>query len=156
MDQYVNDILNSTPGDTEAVTVQPDGRWSIQRDPETTTNRNSNPTPSDDDDDDDDDLVEIAGEKPEIRPKVETLTPHSVRTPPLSSREESSGPRSNKRPREDVIDLTFSDDEAPAPKQSRLPASSSLASTGRPPERFRFQLPPPGPSPDYERYNSTF
>lgn len=143
LDQYVNDILNSTPIDTEAVTVQPDGQWAIQKETET-NQRKSNPTPSDDDDDDDGDLVEL-GDKPNIRPKVETLTPHSVRTPPLSSREESSAPsasRSSKRPREDVIDLTLSDDEAPAPKAPRLPVPSSSV---RPPDRYQFHLPPPGP-----------
>ncbi|KAK4945182.1 E3 SUMO-protein ligase pli1 [Elasticomyces elasticus] len=161
MDQYVNDILNATPGDTEAVTVQPDGQWSIQKDAETTTNRNSNPTPSDDEDDDDDDLVEIGGERSEIRPKVETLTPNSVRTPPLSYRADSNAPSgirsSTKRSREDVIDLTLSDDEGPAIKQPRLPAPSSVPSTSRPPDRFRFQLPPPNSSsPEYHRFDSNF
>ncbi|KIW47067.1 hypothetical protein, variant 1 [Exophiala oligosperma] len=154
LDQYVNDILNSTSMDTEAVTVQPDGRWSIQTEGDNSNQRKSNPTPSDDDDDDDD-LVEL-GDKPDPRPKVETLTPHSVRTPPLSSREESSAPsasRPNKRQREDVIDLTLSDDEAPAPKARRLP--DPVASTVRSPDRYHFHLPPPNP-PSYttNRFNS--
>jgi len=148
LDQYVNDILNSTPTDTEAVTVQPDGLWAIHKENETSNQRKSNPTPSDDDDDDDDDdgdLVEL-GDKPNIRPKVEALTPHSVRTPPLSSREESSAPSASrsKRPREDVIDLTLSDDEAPAPKAPRLPVPAHSSSV-RPPDRYHFHLPPPGP-----------
>ncbi|KAK5206074.1 E3 SUMO-protein ligase pli1 [Exophiala xenobiotica] len=156
LDQYVNDILNSTPTDTEAVTVQPDGQWAIQKETESSNQRKHNPTPSDDDydDDDDGDLVEI-GDKPNIRLKVETLTPRSVRTPPFSSREESSAPSasrsSNKRPREDVIDLTLSDDEAPAPKAPKLPVPSSSV---RPPERYHFQLPPPSaPSYNFDRFN---
>ncbi|KIW10298.1 hypothetical protein PV08_11260 [Exophiala spinifera] len=154
LDQYVNDILNSTPLDTEAVTVQPDGRWSIHTEGDNTNQRKSNPTPSDDDDDDDEDLVEL-GDKRDARPKVETLTPYSVRTPPLSSREDSSAPsasRSNKRPREDVIDLTLSDDEAPAPKARRL--IDPVASTVRPPDRYHFQLPPNPPSYTTNRFNS--
>lgn len=144
LDQYVNDILNSTPMDTEAVTVQPDGRWSIHTESDNSNQRKPNPTPSDDDDDDED-LVELR-DKPDPRPKIETLTPHSVRTPPLSSREESSAPsasRSNKRPREDVIDLTLSDDEAPAPKARRFP--DPVVSSVRPPDRYHFHLPPPNP-----------
>ena len=158
LDQYVNDILNSTSPDIEAVTIEPDGRWHIQKESEG-TNRKPNPTPSDDDDDDED-LVEIR-EKPEYRPKVETLTPHSVRTPPMSSREDSTAPsasRSNKRPREDVIDLTLSDeDDAPVPKTQRTSFSTSVPTrTQPPPDRYHFQLPPPGPPPyDFDRFTNS-
>ncbi|OAG35373.1 hypothetical protein AYO21_10444 [Fonsecaea monophora] len=141
LDQYVNDILNLTPRSVEAVNVDPDGRWHIQNENETSSRR-SNPTPSEDDDGDDDnndgdddgDLVELRI-GPSFRPSnVETLTPHSVKTPPLSSREVSTAPsgskpsaQTRKRPRE-VIDLTLSDDDddEPPPKVSRASNSSSV------------------------------
>src|ERR1700761_2137653 len=91
LDQYVNDILNLTPRDVEAVTVEPKGTWHIQSQADNTGGRTSNPTPSDDEEEDDD-LVEIGNGLGFRPPKLETLTPHSVRTPPLSSREESSAP----------------------------------------------------------------
>jgi E3 SUMO-protein ligase PIAS1 len=161
LDQYVNDILNLTPKGVEAVTLEPNGTWHIESQADNSTGRKSNPTPSDDEEDDD--LVEIGNGSGFRPPKLETLTPHSVRTPPLSSREESSAPSasrpsatSNKRPR-DVIDLTLSEDEddgQPAPKVHRpssVPSDQIISSAGpRPPassERYYFHLPPPGPPP---------
>ncbi|EXJ86556.1 hypothetical protein A1O3_03509 [Capronia epimyces CBS 606.96] len=170
LDLYVNDILNSTPQDVEAVAVEPDGRWHIQRDQDGST-RNTNPTPSDDDEDDDDDLVEIAGQT-DHRLKVEALTPHSVRTPPLSSREDSTVPsasrsasRPSKRPREEVIDLTLSEDDddddeddQPAPKQPRTGGTPSDPSRPRSAaDRFisfqTFHIPVPSPSQHLNKIN---
>ena len=158
LDQYVNDILNLTPTSVEAVTVEPNGTWHIQSQSDDTGARKSNPTPSDDGDDDD--LVEIGNGSGFQLPKVETLTPHSVRTPPLSSREDSTAPSvsrpsasGNKRPR-DVIDLTLSDDEEDVrpPKVPRTSSASSdaIVSSSRlppPSDRYYFNLPPPGPPP---------
>ncbi|KAL2428979.1 E3 SUMO-protein ligase pli1 [Exophiala dermatitidis] len=157
LDLYVNDILNSTPQDIDAVAVEPDGRWHIQKDNDE-PNHNGNPTPSEEDDDED--LVVMPG-RTEHRPlKVEALTPHSVRTPPLSSREDSTAPsasRQNKRPRADVIDLTLSDDdEQPPPKQSRPSDTLSGASASRPrpaTERYGFQMPSHSSSPTLTRFN---
>lgn len=171
LDQYVNDILNLTPKSVESVAVEPSGTWHIQSQPDNPGGRKSNPTPSDDDDDDDDDIVEISN-VPRMGPtKLETLTPHSVRTPPLSSREDSTAPsasrpatNTNKRQR-DVIDLTFSDDEdgRQAPKAPRISDSASSdaiisSSRPRPPsnDRYYFHLPPPGPPPyNFDRFNPT-
>ncbi|EXJ80340.1 hypothetical protein A1O1_08484 [Capronia coronata CBS 617.96] len=161
LDLYVNDILNSTPDDVEAVAVEPDGRWHIQRDDDA-SNRNTNPTPSDDDEDDDDDedLVVIPG-RADYKAKVETLTPHSVRTPPLSSREDSTVPstsRHAKRPRENVIDLTLSDDDddQPAPKQPRTTETPSDLTRSRPvSDRFNFQMPMHSPSQIPNRFNTS-
>jgi len=148
LDQYVNDILNLTPKGVEAVTVEPNGTWHIQSQGENTGGRTSNPTPSDDGDDDD--LVEISNGSGFQLPKLETLTPLSVRTPPFSSREESTAPSTsrpstngNKRPRGDVIDLTLSDDEddSRAPKLPRMSSVSSdaiVSSSRRPPPSDRF------------------
>ena len=158
LDQYVNDILRATSQDTEAVTISPDGRWHIQKE-DTGPKRNGNPTPSDDEDDD---LVEIQDD-PYVKPKLETFSFRNVGTPPLSSREDSrapstSAPRSsNKRSRDNVIDLTLSDDDdAPAPKQHR--AAPPLDIRSRPPEnRYHFQLPPPHPSVfNFDRFNPSF
>jgi len=159
LDQYVDDILRSTPRDAEGVVVQPDGQW-LQQD-SARSNPNSNPTPSDDDDDDDDEIVEIL-DKAEVKPKIEALTPHSVRTP-LSSREDSNAPssRPHKRSRNDVIDLTLSDDEETPP--AKVPKSSEPLSAPprvRPPAaRYQFHLPPPGSasaSYNLERFNPSF
>ena len=172
LDQYVNDILNLTPKDVESVSVEPDGKWHIPTPAENPGGRTSNPTPSDDDDDDED-LVEISNGPSFLTPKLETLIPHSVRTPPLSSREDSMAPSAsraststNKRPRGDVIDLTLSDDEdggGPATKIPRTDSASSdrvvSSSRARPPapsDRYYFQLPPPGPPPyNFDRFHPT-
>ena len=169
LDQYVNDILNNTPKTVEAVTLEPTGAWHLQLQADNDAGRASNPTPSndgddDDDDDDDDDLVEIGNGPGFHAPKLETLTPHSVRTPPLSSREESSAP-STSRPSttghkraHNVIDLTLSDEEDDGGSAPKVPRTDSASldrvvssSRGRPSasaDRYSFQyLPPPGPPP---------
>jgi E3 SUMO-protein ligase PIAS1 len=103
LDHYVQNILDSTSPDTEQVTLEPDGTWSAQKEePNNSSHRNSNPTPSDDEDDDD--LVEIPGMRLSFnRNPFQPLTPSSVPTPPQSSVQ--------KRAREEVIDLTLSDDD---------------------------------------------
>ncbi len=149
VDQYVNNILQSTPEHVEAVVVQPDGQWAVQTNPDG-SNRNSNPTPSEDGDDED--LLEIQ-EKVDPQPKVETLTPHSVRTPPLSSSDASgaqSASRTAKRPREEVIDLTLSDDDEPPTKSSRGSYSTSQTPGTRASERLTFQMPPGRPLPHFD------
>ena len=155
LDHYVQDILNTTSKDTEQVTVEPDGNWSRQGAAQTNaTNRTSNPTPSDDDDDDD--LVVIPDTRKQSAPinLFKALTPSSVRTPPInSSREDSSSaPRtSTKRPREEVIDLTLSDDDDhPAPvKRPSMGSSTSASFRARPPDRYQFDFQPPLPPPSF-------
>jgi E3 SUMO-protein ligase PIAS1 len=170
LDQYVNDILRLTPKSVESVVVEPTGEWQIEKPTESGSTRKSNPTPSDDDDDDD--IVEITNTSTMVQPKLETLTPHSVRTPPLSSREDSSVPSasrpsapstSSKRPHA-VVDLTLSDDEEdarPAPKAPRLsslsedPIISSARVQNPTPDRYQFSFPPPLPrSYNFDRYTS--
>ena len=170
LDQYVNDILNLTPKEVEAVNVEPNGTWHILSQNDNPGGRTSNPTPSDDEEDDD--LVEI-GNGPGFRvPKLEALTPHSVRTPPLSSREDSTAPsisrpstNTNKRT-SDVIDLTLSDDEDDSRSARKIPRTNSVSSDqiisstrARPPapsDRYYFHLPPPGPPPyNFDRFPST-
>lgn len=165
LDMYVNDILTSTRRDIDAVTIAPDGKWYLPKNDSSASevSGRGNPTPSDDEDDD---LVEIRDEPDPPRARVEMLTPHSVRTPPLSSREESrapstSAPRSSqKRPREDFIDLTLSDDEdGPAPKAQRTMAPNSDNSSRSEPtqDRYYFQLPRPDLPPyNYDRFGSSY
>lgn len=185
LDQYVQDILQSTAKDTEQVVVEPDGKWSTQSASQQNTNgRTSNPTPTSDDDDD---LVVVnfSSTAPTSNP-FQALTPSSVRTPPIRSREDSaatsSATRSNKRPRREVIDLTLSDDDEP-PRPTKRPsttthslsqiashtstngssnASPTMSFRARPPEqstqqreRYHFHLPPPGPSTNFN-YDSRF
>lgn len=120
LDQYVLDILDHTSADVEQVTIEPDGAWS-QGDsakPQPTSNkkRKLNATP---DSDDDDDLVLIEDSRPTGNSYItQTLTPSSVRTPPLngSGREDSVATSNtrrsvSKRPRQEVIDLTLDDDD---------------------------------------------
>ncbi|KJZ73377.1 hypothetical protein HIM_07171 [Hirsutella minnesotensis 3608] len=125
VDDYVKDILENTPKDLEAVTIEPNGRWKVK-------------TPQDDRQDsnrgtslDDDDLVEISeGVATAVR-RLETpkATP-SVRTPASSGRDGSaSGPRgtasvSAKRPAAAVIDLTAdSDDDEPIQRPRKRQAT---------------------------------
>ncbi|ETN40859.1 uncharacterized protein HMPREF1541_05139 [Cyphellophora europaea CBS 101466] len=185
LDQYVLDILNNTSKDTEQVTVEPDGKWSLGQTDNTTPaasnkKRKLNATP---DSDDDDDLVVIDDSRPFTNGSTitQTLTPSSVRTPPLNGREDSvatSQRSASKRPRQEVIDLTLSDDEddqdaRPPVKRtstttnpytaSSIGSSSLAAFRSRPPDaaplqppsnRYSFQLPPIS-SPHSFNFNSS-
>lgn len=121
VDQYILDILSSTGKDVEQVTVEPDGRWHLDSNntpAPTNRKRKANATP---DSDDDNELI-MLGDSPPIMNGTalngQTLTPMSVRTPPINGRESSvatSHRSTSKRPRQDthkeVIDLTLSDDD---------------------------------------------
>ncbi|KAL2830637.1 transport protein particle component-domain-containing protein [Aspergillus pseudoustus] len=112
VDQYVDDILCSTPLDVEQVIIEPDGTWSNPKEEVPASGPNSI-TPATDDDDD---LIEIR--EPGVTPvKQEPLSvPLDSFQPnqqtPARSREQSSAwsTATNKRPAP-VIDLTASDDE---------------------------------------------
>jgi E3 SUMO-protein ligase PIAS1 len=176
LDHYVKDILDSTGKDTEQVIVEPDGQWSTQNAAQPNPSRPSNPTPTSDSDDDLV-VVETAQHNSRSNP-FQSLTPSSVRTPPMRSREDSAAAssvsRSSKRPRE-VIDLTLSDDDEP-PRPTKRPSgnintlsqiashsstnstsspSQSMSFRSRPPEqpmqreRYKFHLPPPVPSANF-------
>ena len=140
--RYVGDILRSTPRLVEQVTIEPDGMWSQVLQNET-SGRNGTQSS-----DEDDDLVEIQNMPRLTAIKDEAFpTPTSMaRTPPYSSREQSSSsaaPRSNtaKRAISQVIDLTFSSDEEDqghrppkrqAIQRSSTGFSSSYTSSGTP------------------------
>ncbi|KAF2093968.1 hypothetical protein NA57DRAFT_80973 [Rhizodiscina lignyota] len=126
VDQYVEEILRETSKSTEQVTIEPNGVWKVSAE-STSNSRNSAP---DDDDDDSDDLVEISGYRLKDLKAETPVTPYSfTNTPPLpdptSATRNGTGGAGSKRKAE-VIDLTLSDDDAPAPKR---PVHSSARSS---------------------------
>jgi E3 SUMO-protein ligase PIAS1 len=171
LDQYVQDILNNTSDDTEQVTIEPDGRWHLgDSKPQASSNkkRKLNSTP---DSDDDEDIVLIGDVRPTNTHTSQILTPSSVRTPPVNGREDSvatsnTNRSASKRPRQEVIDLTISDedddqDARPAVKRTSttnlngsllgattMNSANSPAFRPRPPDqphnnnRYQFNLPP--------------
>ncbi|KAL4759869.1 PINIT domain-containing protein [Aspergillus foveolatus] len=109
VDQYVDDILRSTPLDVEQVIIEPNGQWSTPKDEAVATGPGTF-TPATDDDE----LVEIR--EPGVTPvKQENFPSLDLwRQTPATSREQSSAWSSSKRPAP-VIDLTGSDDDDDSP-----------------------------------------
>ncbi|KAF2114883.1 PINIT domain-containing protein [Lophiotrema nucula] len=139
VDLYVQDILKSVPRGTEQVTIQPNGQW-------TQANKQDNATPkrngysADDDDDDSDDDIQVV-EAPDYRVSAikneATHTPlSSIRTPPLSSREASTAPRTGSKRTSEVIDLTLSDDDEPV-RPTKKVAYSTPNSLPEPSHRYQ-------------------
>ncbi|KAJ5972660.1 transcriptional regulator family: Zinc finger MIZ-type [Penicillium vulpinum] len=131
VDQYVDDILQSTSPDIDQVTVEPDGVWSRPTDSDAAKLGGMTPTS---DDDDDDDLIEISEPGvPVVKQEPGPMNTALERTPAQSQSQsrEASTPSSamrmssKKRPIAQVIDLTESgdEDESPAPPPKR-PATS--------------------------------
>src|SRR5436190_2820010 len=106
--RYVEDILQSVPPNIEAVTVDPQGEWTVPTQQEDSTRD----TPESDDDGDDDSLVEVERQnRPNAIHRVNHLsTPisrePSQATPRPNSTTRPNGGSSNKRPAQAVIDLT--------------------------------------------------
>lgn len=130
VDEFVRDILTSTSKSLEQVTIEPDGKWSLNPKPLTPPNRNG---AYNDDFDDDDDIVEIKDHR--LASVINNSTPGpTTSTPPTSLHSpahsiSSTAPRpSNKRSASAVIDLTLSDDdEEPV---ARAPKRQSIAGFG--------------------------
>lgn len=108
IDQYVDDILRSTPSGVEQVVIEPSGQWSNPR-------RNGNfsaggITPGTADDE----LVEVGqGTLPSSTPLQRTTT-SSISTPAQSAGSLTTSPAVQsaiKRPASQVIDLTESDED---------------------------------------------
>ncbi|MCJ1227734.1 SUMO ligase siz1 [Toensbergia leucococca] len=128
VDQYVNDILNSTPRSVEQVTIEPNGQWFQTSQADKSSRRNNDRS----DCDEDEDLVEIkdipriAAVKAESASDLDSL----AWTPPASSREQSTlsaapRPASGKRPIGQIIDLTFSSDEDEPPRAPKRQIASN-------------------------------
>jgi hypothetical protein len=106
--RYFQDILANTPKSVDSVTIHPDGTWSA----DTSSGKD---TSSSDSDADSDDIIEITDSRA-INSTLGGGTPRSLVQTPSSST--STGPsRGQKRPQPEVIDLTLSDDDSPAPKR---------------------------------------
>ncbi|KAI9836683.1 MAG: hypothetical protein M1819_001319 [Sarea resinae] len=114
---YVQDILNNTSRSVEQVMIEPNGTWSENAKPESSPIQHRTNFVNDGDDDE---LVEIHDYRVTSLKNEVTPTPALSRTPPSSSRSPSTAsgavrPSNNKRPIQQVIDLTFSDDEEEEP-----------------------------------------
>ncbi|KAJ5139105.1 transcriptional regulator family: Zinc finger MIZ-type [Penicillium bovifimosum] len=143
VDQYVDDILQSTSSDIDQVTVEPDGVWSTPIDSDAGKLGGMTPTSEDEDD-----LIEIS-EPGNLAVKQEPSAPNGTleRTPAQSQSREASTPSSvmrmssKKRPISQVIDLTESgdeEDESPAPPTKR----TALNLPPRPFPRQEYHIPP--------------
>ena len=161
--------MDSTPRSVDQVTVEPNGAWSQVAPTDGISNSNGRED-SQSSDNEDNDLIEIQDmpRLAEIKDEAATYQVSMTRTPPYSSREQSTGsiaPRSSntKRPIGQVIDLTFSSDEDDQPprgskRQISQTESINLPLPYRSPESrsngLNFSLPrlgsirPPDP-PDY-------
>src|SRR2546421_12284895 len=104
--RYVEDILHSVPSIVEAVTVDPQGEWTVPtelEDPPRDTHD------SDEDDNDDDSLVEVERQnRPNAIHHVNNLSTPVSREPSLATPRPNGTPRpsggsSNKRPVPAVI-----------------------------------------------------
>lgn len=139
VDEYVLDILNNTPKSLEQITIEPDGKWSIEpKAASSTPTKNGNGKRKREFIDSDDDLIEISdfdGNRPPPALRQPSLSNgFTADTPPVSiggSREPShSTPRAAKPPSM-TIDLTGdSDDDEPVVRQpKRQSMSNGMAST---------------------------
>ncbi|KAL2816373.1 transport protein particle component-domain-containing protein [Aspergillus cavernicola] len=106
VDQYVDDILRSTPLDVEQVIVEPNGRWFNPKEEATVGPGSVTPET------DDEELIEI--KEPGVTPVKQEYLPvfDLLHQTPARSREQSStfSNATNKRPAP-LIDLTGSDDD---------------------------------------------
>ena len=132
VDQYVDDILRSSPTSVEQVVIEPNGRWSMN------SGANTSPRPSAGraTSDDEAELVEIQ-EPPRVSSiKLEgSYEQGMLTTPPISSREPSTSSAlhvsaNNKRSASQVVDLTLSSDEDEEPIRAHKRQNTSPSSTG--------------------------
>lgn len=124
----MTDILRSTPKSVDQVTIEPNGNWLQTSDNASSSKRTTNGHASSDGEED---LVEI----PRMTSVKSELTRDqgSMRTPPVSSREQSTSSAlppaqtsSSKRSAGQVVDLTFSSDEdEEPPRAAKLHKSSA-------------------------------
>ena len=131
----MDDILKSTPKSIDQVVIEPNGKWSQTTGSAPSPPRTNGRTSSDGEDD----LVEIQ-DMPRLAPvkREATHEPGPMRTPPISSREQSFSsavapiPSNNNRSSGPIVDLTLSSDDEdepprPAKRQMIQRPSSSLS-----------------------------
>lgn len=161
IDNYVEDILNSTPQSCEQVTIEPNGNWSQGDKTDKSQPTNGVSSQNGDDDDDRDDLIDVSDSRINNLKNEAANTPSILaRTPPIASSSRASstafgttpapGRAGSKRPA-DTIDLTLSDDDdeppRPVKRQSYVsPALAATTSTINAANGFG-----PGPAPNYQR-----
>jgi E3 SUMO-protein ligase PIAS1 len=174
VDQYVQEILSKVKN-ADQVTIEASGEWS--------TNKAKTPPRHGPQDDSDDDVIEVSDYRVSAIKDEAALTPTSLSTPPLPSREASTVPRSGTKRTAEVVDLTLSDDDEPprpVKKVYRTPSSipdpsplralpPSSRSDRTPPAAFsertqyapypRYPLPPrpsyPRPGSNHSIYSSS-
>ena len=146
VDQYVDDILKSTPKSTDQVTIEPNGEWSQTSLPSSGPKKNDGRASSSDGEDD---LVEIRDHPQIANVKREATTEgNTLRTPPISSREQSitsSGlppPTGSKRSSGAVVDLTLSSDEDEEPMRPAKRQLTHRPSNTLPPIAGLENMPP--------------
>jgi E3 SUMO-protein ligase PIAS1 len=103
VDQYVQEILSKVKN-VDQVTIEASGEWS--------TGKATTPPRHGPQDDSDDDVIEVSDYRVSAIKEEAALTPTSLSTPPLPSREASTVPRSGTKRTAEVVDLTLSDDAA--------------------------------------------
>ena len=131
VDQYVSDILVQTPKSIDQVVIEPTGEWSQTSEANSSARPNGNNASSDDED-----LVEIK-DMPRVAAVKSEASGSFMRTPPTSSREQSTSSAAppstgDKRPRGQVIDLTFSSDEEDEPPRAPKRQTTNISSARLP------------------------
>ncbi|KAG9242409.1 PINIT domain-containing protein [Calycina marina] len=127
IDEYLGSILTSTSRSVDQVTVQPDGRWDVRKEPVGRQGYKGVASTSDDDDD----LIEITKTGDHVSTSAPRATPVTGRPCSTPFREASSssavaapqtnGSMNGKRPIAAVIDLTSDDEDDPVqPPAKRL------------------------------------
>jgi len=111
--RYLGDILKNTSRSVDQVTVQPDGKWNIRKEPEQRGYQKGVASTSDDEDDD---IVEITKSGDSVRMSTprgfgQSSTPYREASTASSVPSRPPGSISGKRPISAVIDLTSSGDE---------------------------------------------
>lgn len=146
VDQYVDEILKSTPKSVDQVTIEPNGKWSQTTLPNPTLSKNDGRAPSSDGEDD---LIEIRDPPQVANVKREATTEGSIlKTPPISSREQSitslglPPPTGNKRSSGAVVDLTLSSDEDEEPTRPTKRHMTHRPSNTLPPLAGLENVPP--------------
>lgn len=137
MARYVQEILDQVSPNADQVTIDPSGNWSTGS--TSTPASKQNGYHDNYDDDTDEDLVEVSDFRIRSIKSEAIQTPQSfAQTPPLSSREASSVPRTGSKRKSEVIDLTLSDDDEPARPAKKVNSYNAPPSVPDPSRRYQI------------------
>jgi hypothetical protein len=133
LSRYFQEILQKTSKSTEQVTIEPNGEWHVDGDQNAREQKTNGYQTANgaDDDSDDDDLIEITDPRTRQIKQEAPVTPFSLNTPSVGSREASvstapgsiSRPQVGQKRKSEVIDLTLSDDDEPPRPNKRQETS---------------------------------